>query len=282
MLLFSLSVVAVLSSAQANLRSRELNLGSGLHSSESRKAQSTLRQDQSGSMAKCYDLLRTSFPNQDSISMDNYLAFLRNLSDGMIDYIVFSEIPLVYSVIFYTAACSGEQDCINRQPELMILPTNPKAQMNLDFFCKSILTFTDTHVTFPFDYSIQYDTSVITEDSLRRCLSSTTQKLLMNHIAGCEGNPRANSTPSGNGSAPCKGNRFLAKEFDQRLPALKPVFERFFATDEIEKTRTLLVRAPHCSESSQCPYEVHANVTQILDLRKLTNRLVFLFGFKKN
>ena len=134
---------------------------------------------------KCYSLLEDTTTTTNGImTQTEYVAFLAQMTDGMINFNDFADLSAIYVLIFYTAACSNSDCSPGNVPQIDIGNTDDPND-TIQFMCQQTLkSITSTAETI-FEYTIRYSTSVIEEDDLATCLSTATVNVLLNELANC-------------------------------------------------------------------------------------------------
>ena len=118
------------------------------------------------------------------MTQTEYVAFLAQMTDGMINFNDFADLSAIYVLIFYTAACSNSDCSPGNVPQIDIGNTDDPND-TIQFMCQQTLkSITSTAETI-FEYTIRYSTSVIEEDDLATCLSTATVNVLLNELANC-------------------------------------------------------------------------------------------------
>jgi hypothetical protein len=214
---------------------------------------------------KCYNVL-DGVSGDDTVNQEEYLEFLGLMTNGDLFYNRFRDLPATFVSIFYATACSAGQDCINEDPTVAVTLSGVEGEW-LNFFCKSILknTFTEAEVTF--EYTVRYDSSVITEDELFPCLEQGTENALLDQLAGC---------PVDTGDEDAK----LSRRLSLFLQGSFGVHTRFVGTAADDRRGDLdrtLEEETGSSDSSDddpddgnngCPYQVSCTVDGITQLRE--------------
>jgi hypothetical protein len=137
---------------------------------------------------KCYSLIdEVTTDTNSELRQEEYLEFLRLLTDGAVAYDRFQDLPAIYVMIFYTAACAEGDDCVpGSTPAIRISETDTGEPSEIvQLFCKQILKNTTSSAEAVFDYSIRYNPDRITQEDLAICLSTATVNILLEQLAMC-------------------------------------------------------------------------------------------------
>jgi len=219
---------------------------------------------------KCYDMLEKTavdgkvYPNQ-------YLAFLTMISDGELVYSKLARLPAELFVLFFATACSSGLDCKHYKPFIWVENRGVHLSL-LRFFCQEVLSHIYTETTVRFEFSIRYDSSVVSSDKASMCLSQATENLLLKEFGCSIGELRRDLVVD--------TKEFGRDAFRTKLSG-DPDFKRNGNTKQTTVTagRDLYVRqnAPSLDSSdwddSQCPYEI-TNDVNILDFGKYSPPVV--------
>jgi hypothetical protein len=141
---------------------------------------------------KCYSLLDEVASAASTMTPDQYLTFLDYLTNGSTKVSRFEDLPVVFVMIYYAAACLQEGDCgMGITPEMDVGATNTRSA-TIELFCKQVLKNTYSQADASFEYSIRYNNSTIDQESLSLCLSKATVNVLLTDLANC---PRLEAIP---------------------------------------------------------------------------------------
>jgi hypothetical protein len=133
---------------------------------------------------RCYSQLLQVSADGSSVSQAEYLRYLTLNSQGQLQYTIFSQLPPVYMLLYYVAACGEGQDCSSSSPAISLDLSTRLSSSPLKDFCNEIRSYTYTSAVVGFDYTIQFDPSRISNDELQLCLITATESLLQDHL-GC-------------------------------------------------------------------------------------------------
>ena len=135
---------------------------------------------------KCYSLMDEVAGNGGAVNRELYVEFLQLLTNGDINVGLFEDLPAVYVMIFYSSACTGDNDsCFGVLDPALEVGSTEDPTTDLQFFCKQILKNTETVADAAFEYSIRYDPTTLDEASLATCLAEATVTVLLENLAGC-------------------------------------------------------------------------------------------------
>ena len=141
---------------------------------------------------KCYSLMDEVAGNGGSVNRELYVEFLQLITNGDINVGQFEDLPAVYVMIFYTSACTGDNDsCFGVLDPALEVGSTEDPTTDLQFFCKQILKNTETVADAAFEYSIRYDPTTLDEASLATCLAEATVTVLLENLAGCSSDTTA-------------------------------------------------------------------------------------------
>lgn len=237
---------------------------------------------------KCYSLLEqvTASSNADSsvLGQEEYLAFLRLLTGGTVSYDRFADLPAVYVMIFYTAACITPDDCQQDSEPVVRLNNDQNEETTADqsptvqLFCKQILKSTPSAADAVFDYSIRYNPENLNIEDLAVCLSTATVNVLLEQLAGCPFLSAENSnatTDEGNDARRQRARNLLLLGQQAIAPsALLSSLQQqqqyssysYHSKKELRRLQSLgTVSTP---EDSACQYAIESTVESITELRK--------------
>ena len=199
--------------------------------------------DSSSAYLKCYRTLEevaTSTLNQDA-----YIEFLQVMSDGEISVGGFQELPAVYAMIFYTAACVGQDDCTGDNVPEIDIGTTEEPEADLQLFCKQILKNTESTAMVAFEYSIRYDSSTLAEDTLANCLAEASVNILLTQLTTC---------------VAAEGRRLLESN------GLTSIVQRTLTQRQREQgERVLQALGSASSGAIDCDYSIETTVDRITD-----------------
>jgi hypothetical protein len=209
------------------------------------------------------------------------------LTDGALSFDRFADLPAVYVMIFYTAACIEEGDCEpdnGSPPQIqlgdgMVNGDNPTDAVAL--FCKQILKSTSSSAEAVFDYSIRYNPDRIAQQDLAICLSTATVNVLLEELANC---PLL--AVEGEGETPSERRRRLL-QWQNLLPAASsgssiayeltsanPDDRRRGLQDEEGDGSSSLGSVATPDESS-CKYAIESTVDRLTELRTWIANLIW-------
>lgn len=193
-----------------------------------------------------------------------YLEFLRMLTNSEISVDRFEDLPVVFVMIFYTAACQiGDDDCTpGNVPEIVIGNTDDPSG-TIQLLCKQLLVTVTSTAVATFEYSIRYNPDTIAEDALSVCLSTATVDVLLQQLADCA---LLNET-----AAPAVARRQLMPHRSSSSSSGSTISKRSWATVNGEwKERNLQgLGSAATPPNSTCAYAIESFVERITDLRKL-------------
>jgi hypothetical protein len=213
---------------------------------------------------KCYSLLdeATSVTNG-SMGQEEFVSFLMEMTDGDLSFGRFADLPALFVMIFYTAACHTGSDCIpGNRPQFEIGDTsNPNEESQ--FLCQQTLKSTFSKAESVFEYFIRYSTDVIDEGDLATCLSTATVNVLLEDLASC----------------PVLAEVDLTERKKQRRNALlrnAPTYVQ--SKDRQQQRRLQSLGSAGTTDDSMCDYDILVTVDRFTELRKFP-RPVFVNYF---
>jgi len=140
----------------------------------------------SSAYLKCYGTLDEVTKNTAGIlNQEQYVQFLNVMTDGRLAVNSFQDLPPIYIMVFYTAACTGEDDCVGENVPEIDIGTTEDPMGDLQLFCKQILKNTESVAASAFEYSIRYDPSTLEEETLANCLAEATLIILLERLTTC-------------------------------------------------------------------------------------------------
>mmetsp|Transcript_32160 Transcript_32160/g.67043 ORF Transcript_32160/g.67043 Transcript_32160/m.67043 type:complete len:373 (-) Transcript_32160:255-1373(-) len=137
----------------------------------------------SPSFAKCWDHLLQSSSNGKELTSEDYVNFLRELTDGELDAGSFKNLELEYVSIFYSTACRFDRPCVGDSASIELESSGP-AFNDLVGFCYGIMQRATTNVDFSFQVTVQFDPETVPRDRIGECLESAVQSTLYDSV-GC-------------------------------------------------------------------------------------------------
>lgn len=208
----------------------------------------------SSAYLKCFSLLDELDTSEGELNQDNYLKFLDIMTNGaMQQYEDFASLPVLFVMIFYTAACIAENDCQKDTAPRIIVGDTKEPSDVITLFCKQILKSTVSMANVSFEYTVQYDTNIISETELADCLANATVNVLLEQLANCPVSTNATTTP-------------------QSRKALSSLRQ----TDRHHR-QLQLGSASSEGVVTNCPYSIFASVDRINELCKWWLDNVFFF-----
>lgn len=146
---------------------------------------------------KCNDAIEQSVGNDRFLTQEQYVKFLLTMygNGTVVEFEKFSDLPNIFVLVFYSTACTGNttsQSCgVGMTP--LIDVSNTYASQT---FCVQILKTMTTDITTSFRYSIRYNSTLISIDTLSRCFRQATDNLLYDRLAGCNSSDGNNNLTS--------------------------------------------------------------------------------------
>lgn len=233
--------------------------------SRSRRAQTdnvftdTQSDNASAAFSLCYSVMDQVKTAAGTMRQAEYLEFLRMLTNSEISVDRFEDLPVVFVMIFYTAACQiGDDDCTpGNVPEIVIGNTDDPSG-TIQLLCKQLLVTVTSTAVATFEYSIRYNPDTIAEDALSVCLSTATVDVLLQQLADCA---LLNET-----AAPAVARRQLMPHRSGSISN-----KRSWVTYNGEQNERHLQGLGSASTppNSTCAYAIESFVERITDLRKL-------------
>jgi len=214
----------------------------------------------SSAYLKCYRTIDEVAPT--TMDQQAFLEFLQSMTDGNIAVNNWSELPAVYVMIFYTAACTEDGDCVgDNVPEIEIGDTNDPSP-RLQLFCKHILKNTETVAEAAFEYSIRYDPTTLDEDALANCLAVATVNILLERLTECMADGRR--------------NLMMKQDLQDTFFHLSPSWETKYKSMK-QNDRALQALGGASSGDIDCEYKIDATVDRITESGESSTFFEFLF-----
>jgi hypothetical protein len=216
-----------------------------------------------GKYYQCFDSLEKASSDGSTVTQGDYLRFLYLFSEGALAYTNFSQLPALYTLLFYATACSSGRDCVTSQPVILVNKTE-FSLMWIEFFCEEIQWYTYTSTVIGFDYSVRYEPTRVSSEMLDKCLSSATEALLYAYL-GC-----GNSTTTGRrlGVSPRVEGLLLSES-----PSHFPPGSGRSLTDWDQPT-TIQQTTSNAKSQIDCPYALQHQVENIIPMRMLSKAIV--------
>lgn len=199
---------------------------------------------------KCYTLMEEIASTTGGMNQQDYVEFLKLMTEGDINVDRFDQLASIYIMIFYTAACTTENDCIDPNVARIEIGTTEDPPGDLQLFCKSILKNTQTVADAAFEYSIRYNPTTLEEEALATCLAGASVNVLVERLANC--------TVVGE-------DRRRIQEWNLQLPNGQS-WNRF----EIDQHNRILqaLGSADSGENDDCEYNIQVTVDRITDSGK--------------
>lgn len=140
----------------------------------------------SPAFARCCDVLQSS-TNSSNVTKEEYVSFLRVLTNGEVNEQSFEDLELVYKTIFHSAACRIDRDCVE-EPSIELANTE-NAISALVGLCYNVMSRSNTTVDFTFQVTVQFDPENVPQSQVGECLESATQSTLLT-VFGCDTDDR--------------------------------------------------------------------------------------------
>lgn len=209
----------------------------------------------SAAYLKCYRTL-DEVSNTGTLNQEQYVEFLKVMTDGRLSINNFQDLAPTYVMVFYTAACTEEDDCVgDNVPEIDIGTTEDPVE-DLQLFCKHVLKNTESVAPAAFEYSIRYDPSTLQEDALANCLAEATVNILLERLTTCL---------SEDGGRRLVESNFVASVVQHTLANYK----------REQHARSLQALGSASSGDIDCDYSIDVTVDRITDSGELAGERIF-------
>jgi hypothetical protein len=209
----------------------------------------------SSAYLKCYSLLDEVSQAASTLNPDEYVGFLKLLTNGEISYDRFQDLPIVFVMIFYTAACSPVNNCTaGSGPAVPVANTNSPSEI-IQLFCKQVLKSTTSTTEAIFEYTIRYDPKKIQVAALSDCLSTATVNVLLKELAGC---PQLTAVTA--------STRRLESKVVLEAVSNSSSWASYNAEKKERKLQSL--GSASTPKNSTCLYTINSTVDNITELRK--------------
>lgn len=227
------------------------------------KSTSRNLQANGSSLQKCHDTLDSISQQkqeqqqpQSGLTRSDFVTFVHMLGDsGMSTAMTsFSDLPAVWIMIFYAAACSSGQDCVDEPPSVSLDRTGVSGAL-LEFFCQQALSSATTIAVLKFEYVLRYDetymkTAAVTEQDIAQCLETAAKHLLFDQVAQCSFTNKGSS-------------RQRERRLTDRLRTVEHVDTRLLQDEEEDESAS--GKSSDSSTPTNCPYTVDVNDTRLND-----------------
>lgn len=253
-------------STQVDLLSANARTGSTtLSQITERRAQSDFQEDldgednSEGAYLKCYSLMdQVTDPDGDEtlMSQEQYMEFLELMTNGDVSYTQFGDLPAIFVLIFYTAACQADDDCVGGDIAMIEVGDTANPSDTIQLFCKHMLKETVSKAEASFEYTIRYPETVAEQD-LVDCLNTATVNALLAELANC---PVIDEISE-------NARRMLA-EFIEEDTEVESGYWAAETYKQANKRRALQSLGTVTSDNEECRYQISSSVDRITDLRK--------------
>jgi hypothetical protein len=217
---------------------------------------------------KCYSLLDDATSTTNGImGQEEFVSFLKEMTDGGLSFGRFADLPALFVMIFYTAACSTGSDCVpGNRPQIEIGDTaNPNEE--IQFLCQQTLKSTFSTAESVFEYFIRYSTDAIDEGDLATCLSTATVNVLLEDLASC----------------PVLTEVDLTQRKKERRTALLRHSPTYIQSKERQQQRRLQsLGSAGTTDDSMCDYDILVTVDRFTELRTFLAPVFVNFSLKKS
>lgn len=153
---------------------------------------------------QCLTALEDAAVNNKVIG-NKYVKVLREISKGSLSAKKFNDLPLFLSMIFFSAACSSGEDCVDEEPAMTTASIPAKEREINIVLCRQLMRFPFIEVVFPFQFLIRTSDNVTAEDLMAQRdsnqilpkLEVALTRVLLEGL-GCSYNVSRQSTPRQN------------------------------------------------------------------------------------
>lgn len=129
----------------------------------------------------CYDTLaRVAVDGR--VCYEQYCEFLDLLSDGAVSNC--QNLDSCWVLLFYSTACDHDRDCSKDKAYISIKDEGLNS-WSLHQLCEEAMSNTYTRADVSFEFSIQYNSSLLDKNEIAACVSDATENLLYDSF-GCE------------------------------------------------------------------------------------------------
>mmetsp|Transcript_18951 Transcript_18951/g.24387 ORF Transcript_18951/g.24387 Transcript_18951/m.24387 type:complete len:361 (-) Transcript_18951:214-1296(-) len=218
--------------------------------------------------AKCWGVLNDVSASGKDVSKQEYISFLRIMSDGEVEEEEFKDLDMIFVTIFYSAACRGNRDCVGNSS--IELASTANGVGPLIGMCYNVMKDLVTKIDFTFEVTVQYDPLSVPEGGIGDCLGPAVESVLLESF-GCGGHSRRLSLS--NGATHASTVRLSVSEEEKRIDMkprishvdkregegdLAPLLDRLVLEWSDENIYKYFQRMLTASQS--CPYEATAEM----------------------
>lgn len=206
----------------------------------------------SAAFLKCYSLLSEVAAAASTLGQDDYVQYLKMLTNGDVSVDRFPDLPVVFVMIFYTAACPFGTDCMPGNTPAIAIGDTSNPSDDLQLFCKQTLRSTFNTADASFEYSVRYNPDNVDEGALAVCLSTATVNVLLEQLASCP---------------MIVGARRQLSHAVSHAVQNSPSWATYNA-ERRERWLQSLGSATTANSNSTCAYAIESTVQRITELRK--------------
>jgi hypothetical protein len=128
----------------------------------------------------CYDTL-ASVAVDGKVCYEQYCEFLDLLSGGEVSNC--NNLDSCWVLLFYSTACDHDEDCSKEKAYISIKDEGLNS-WSLYQLCEEAMSNTFTRVDVSFEFSIQYNSTLLDKNEIAACVSDATENLLYDSL-GC-------------------------------------------------------------------------------------------------
>jgi hypothetical protein len=139
--------------------------------------------DSQNEIQLCLETMRQVAVN-DKLSHREYVKFLFDLSGGDVDVRNFTSLSPSFKAVFDASACPADTECAVDHP-FVSLKSGQKSEQLQQLLCVGAMSEIRTEVSVSFEYTIRYNSVLISDEKVIVCLENGSENFLRDGF-GCE------------------------------------------------------------------------------------------------
>jgi hypothetical protein len=202
----------------------------------------------------CYDTL-ASVAVDGRVCYEQYCEFLDLISDGEASNC--QNLDSCWVLLFYSTACNHDEDCYKDKAYISTKDEGLNS-WSLHQLCEEAMSNTFTRVDVSFEFSIQYNSTLLDKNEIAACVSDATENLLYDSF-GCEEEERRDLSKR-------RSNADLQIR-NQARPGDSTTADPYGNTDPDDRRRVALLQegfgTPDQWTRENCPFSVTTEVVVV-------------------
>jgi 6-phosphofructokinase len=119
------------------------------------------------------------------MGQEEFVIFLMKMTDGELSFDRFADLPPLFNMIFFTAACKKESECLPGNKSQFEIGDTANPNDDIQLLCQQTLTSTFNTAQSVIEYFIRLSPHTIVESNLATCISTAAVNVLLEEHAGC-------------------------------------------------------------------------------------------------